>query len=194
MAELESLDQYALGVVRDTWDLFRRDPLLYLIAGLAVFFLSAITLGLCAGPLTAGYIELVRHARRNEPLALGIVFSRFDTWVPSLVASGLILVAVLIGFLLFIIPGLVVAVVTIFTLTVITYENTTGVAAIRRSIEIVRTSPGQTLALLLLLLVLHALGSILVLGMVLTVPLSIIPLTLGYERLVGARGPEALTI
>lgn len=194
MAELESLDQFALGVARDTWELFRRDPLLFLIAGLAVSLLSTISLGLCAGPLSAGYIELVRHARRNEPLALGIVFSRFDTWVPSLIASGLILVGVLVGFLLFVIPGLVVAVMTIFTLTVITYENTTAVAAITRSVEIVRATPGHAIALLLMIAVLHALGSILVLGMFLAVPLSIIPLTLGYERLVGAHSPEAISI
>jgi hypothetical protein len=194
MAELEPYDQFAMGVTRDTWALLKRDPFLYLIAGLVVSLLSAVSLGLVAGPLSAGFIELTRRARRGEPLEVGIVFSRFDTLIPGAVAFTLITLALLVGFCLLLVPGLIVAVATMFTLQVITYENTTGVSGIRRSYALVRAHVGHALVLLLLVALLHGLGSLLILGMFVTVPLSLIPLTIGYERLTGVRAAEVLTL
>ena len=194
MAELEPYDKFAMSVTRDTWELLKRDPFMFLIAALLVSLLSAVSLGLIAGPLSAGFIELTRRARRSEPLAVGIVFSRFDTLIPSAVAFVLITLALLVGLCLLLLPGLIVAVTTMFTLPVMTYENSGGVSGIRRSFELVRAHVGHALVLLLIVALLHGLGSLLVVGMFVTVPLSLIPLTIGYERLTGVHAPELLTL
>jgi hypothetical protein len=195
MAEPEAFDEFVLSIARETWDLFRREPMLFVLASLVVTLVSVCTLGLIAGPLSAGYVEMVRRGRRGEPLAMGLLFSRFDTFIPTSVAFLVVGLAVFIGLFLLVLPGLVAALFTAFTLHVITYENLSGIAAIQRSIAIVRANFIHVLALLLLIAVAHALGGIIVFGMLLTAPLSLIALTIGYERLASVVGaPEQLVI
>jgi uncharacterized membrane protein len=195
MAEPVAFDEFVLSIARETWDLFRREPLLFVLGSLVVTLVSVISLGLIAGPVSAGYVEMVRRGRRGEPLAMGLIFSRFDTFIPTAVAFALIGLAILIGIFLLVLPALVVALFTAFTLHVITYENVGGIAAMQRSVAIVRANFIQVLALLLLIAVAHAIGGIVVFGVLLTAPLSLIALTIGYERLAGtAPVPEQLVI
>jgi hypothetical protein len=195
MAEPEAFDEFVLSIARETWQLFRREPVLFVLASLVVTLVSLLSLGLIAGPVAAGYVEMVRRGRRGEPLALGLIFSRFDTFIPTTVAFLIIGIALVIGAFLLVLPALLVALFTVFTLHIITYENLGGIAAIQRSIALVREHFIHVLALLLLLALAHAIGGIVVLGVLLTAPLSLIALTIGYERLAGAVVvPEQLTV
>jgi len=195
MAEPEAFDEFVLSIARETWDLFRREPVLFVLGSLVVTLLSVVSLGLIAGPVSAGYVEMVRRGRRGEPLAMGLIFSRFDTFIPTAVAFFVIGIAIVIGAFLLVLPALVVALFTAFTLHVITYENVGGIAAMQRSVAIVRANFIHVLALLLLIAVAHAVGGIVVFGVLLTAPLSLIALTIGYERLAGAAtAPEQLVI
>lgn len=186
MAELESFDDFVLSVLRETWDTFRREALVYVLAAVVLSLLSVISLGLLAGPLTIGFIELVRRGRRGELLAVSILFSRFDTWIPSLVALVVIAIAVTIGMCLLVAPGLIAALFSTYTLHAIAYEGVSGIDAIRRSIALVRGSFLPSLALVFLVSVAQAIGGSVGFGVLLTVPLSLIALTLGYERIAGA--------
>jgi hypothetical protein len=195
MAEPEAFDEFVLSIARETWELFRREPVLFVLASLVVTLVSVFSLGLIAGPVAAGYVEMVRRGRRGEPLAMGLIFSRFDTFIPTLVAFFIIGIAIVIGAFLLVLPALLVALFTAFTLHIITYENLGGIAAIQRSITMVREHFIHVLALLLLIALAHAIGGIVVFGVLLTAPLSLIALTIGYERLAGAVVvPEQLTI
>ncbi|MEY4508749.1 MAG: hypothetical protein RLZZ450_871 [Pseudomonadota bacterium] len=194
MTEPEAFDDFVLSIARETWDLFRREPVLFVLGSLVVTLVSVLSLGLVAGPVSAGYVEMVRRGRRGEPLAMGLIFSRFDTFVPTAIAFFIIGIAIVIGAFLLVLPALVVALFTAFTLHVITYENVGGIAAMQRSVAIVRANFIQVLALLLLIAVAHAVGGIIIFGVLLTAPLSLIALTIGYERLAGAAAPERLVI
>ncbi|MDB4973756.1 MAG: hypothetical protein JWN48_2097 [Myxococcaceae bacterium] len=192
MAELEAPDQFALGVARQSWDLFKRDPLMFVMAGAVMLIGSGVSLGLLAGPLHVGFIELCRRARRGEPVSVGILFSRFDSLVASLVAFTIIFLGVLIGFFLLVIPGLVVGVFSMFTLHAITYENLGGIDAIRRSIGLVRSNLVPALVLLIMLAVVQSIGGVVIFGVLLTMPLAIIGLTVGYERITGVEPAYAV--
>ncbi|MDB4986981.1 MAG: hypothetical protein JWN04_2159 [Myxococcaceae bacterium] len=192
MAELEEFDQFALGVARESWQLFRRDPAMFVIAWVLMFLGSCFSFGLLAGTLHVGFIELCRRARRGEPISASILFSRFDALVPSLIAFLVLTIAIAIGLFLLVVPGLVIALFAIFTLHVIAYESLSGVDAIRRSYELVRESPVHVLALLVLVALAQALGGMILLGVLLTYPLSLIALTIGYERLGGLAPTPAL--
>jgi len=195
MAEPEAFDEFVLSIARETWELFRREPVLFILASLVVTLVSVFSLGLIAGPVSAGYVEMVRRGRRGEPLAMGLIFSRFDTFIPSAVAFVILGIALVIGAFLLVLPALLVALFSAFTLHVITYENVGGIAAIQRSIAIVRENFIHVLALVLMIALAHAVGGIVVFGVLLTAPLSLIALTIGYERLAGAVVvPEQLAI
>jgi hypothetical protein len=194
MTALEPFDQFIVSVSRDTWDVFRRDPLIFLLAAVLLTVLSVLSLGVIAGPLLVGYVELVRRSRRGEPLALGVLFSRFDAFVSSSVALFLISMGVMIGLFLLVVPGLLVGLFSTFAVQVIAYEQASGIDAIRRSVQLVRDNLMHTLALVLLASVAHAIGSVVVFGVLVTMPLSMIAFTIAYERVMGSSAARVVTI
>lgn len=194
MAQLESYDDFTLSVVRDAWETFRRDALLYVLAAALVVIVSAVSLGLLTGPLFVGFIELVRRARLGEPVALGLVFSRFDTFVSSSVALFLIALGIFVGMFLLVIPGLLVSLFSTYVLQIITYERLGGIDAIRRSISLVRAYFVHTIAIVLVLWILQGLAGVLMIALLVTTPFALIMLTLAYERLEGATQAPGLVM
>ncbi|HEX5658082.1 MAG TPA: hypothetical protein VFX59_12845 [Polyangiales bacterium] len=184
MAELEAFDEFTVSVARDTWDTFRREPVLFLIAGAVGMLVSIVTLGVLLGPMTVGYIELVRKVRLGEPVAVSVLFRRMDTLVSSNVALFLVGVLATIGMFLLLLPGLLVIFFTTWSLFVIAYERAGGVDSLRQSITLARAFPMHTLALLFGIFVMHALGGLIVFGALLALPLGYIAMAVGYERLV----------
>src|ERR1700754_4556176 len=91
----DSLEQFLPSLLRETWEVFQKKALTFVIAALIATFLSAVTLGLLAGPLFVGFIDLVRRARAGEAVQTGEVFGRFDSFGSSLIATLLIGVAVI---------------------------------------------------------------------------------------------------
>jgi hypothetical protein len=160
-----SLEQLLPSVLRETWEVFQKSALIFVITALLAAFLSAITLGLLAGPLFVGFIDLVRRARRGEALQVGELFARFDSFGASLIATVLIAVAVAIGCSLLVVPGLLVGLFSGFTLHAIAYERLGAIDAIKRSVQIVREHFLTTLVLFVILSVVQTLGGSVVLGM-----------------------------
>lgn len=192
MAEPEAFDDFILAVARDSWDVFRREALLFVIAAVVLMLLAVVSLGLIAGPLMIGFIELVRRSGRGEPLALGLLFSRFDTFVASLLALLVLAVGVSIGLCLLVIPGLIAALFSTYTLHAIAYEGAGAFGAIRRSVELARAHFLPTVSLVLLLSIAQTIGGAVLFGVLVTAPLSLIALTVGYERLQGAASGQVV--
>lgn len=193
MPEPEPFDQFVMTVARESWALFKREALLFVLAAALLALVSVLSLGLLAGPVTIGFIEMVRRGRRGEPLAMSMLFDRFDTFVPSLVALVLIAISASIGMALLVVPGLLVLLFVTYTFHVIAYEASTGITAMQRSFDLVKGYFLHTLALLLAISVAHAIGGAVVFGVLITAPLSLIALTLGFERLLAMSTPPAIT-
>ena len=196
MAEPEAFDQFVTEVSRGTWEVFRRDPFMYVVASVVLAVLAVLSLGLVAGPLTVGFIDMVRRGQRGEPLAISLLFSRFDTFVAGLVALIIVSIVVSLGMLLLVIPGLLAMLFATWVFHVIAFENTTGIAALERSVQLVRTYFAHTIALALVVSIAHAVGSLIFFGVLLSGPLSLIALTIGYERLTTQReaDPQILSV
>jgi len=196
MAAPEAFDDFVVSIGRDTWDTFRREPLMLVLAWLVVVAVSIVSLGLLAGVVSVGYIDMIRQTQRGEPVALGVLFSRFDTLVSSAVAAILVFLGVMIGMFLLVLPGLLVALFACFSLHAIAFENVGGIEALQRSYAVVKANFLNVLVLLLAVSVAQAVGGMVVFGVLLTGPLSLIALTLGYERLAGgsAPAPDTMTI
>jgi hypothetical protein len=196
MTEPEPFDQFVSNVLRETWELFRREALLFVVASVVMSVVAVLSLGLVAGPVTVGFIEMVRRSRSGEPLAISLLFSRFDTFVSSLIALFLVGIAVAIGMMLLVVPGLLALLFATWTFHVIAFEPEVGaIDAIVRSYQLVRTYFVQTIALMLVVSIAHAVGGIVMFGVLLTAPLSLIALTIGYERLTSSEpATEVITV
>ncbi|HEY6877634.1 MAG TPA: hypothetical protein VI299_06420 [Polyangiales bacterium] len=190
MAEVEAFDQFAAAIARESWQTFRREPVLFVIAGLVTVVCSVVSLGLLIGPLQVGFIELVRKVRAGEPVAVSVLFSRMDTLVSSSVAMLVAGLLCFIGLVMLVVPGLLVMFFFFWSLPAIAYEGLGGIDSLRRSAALTRANTMHTLALLFLVALAHAVGGLIMFGFVLTLPLCTIACALGYERLAAAT-PEA---
>lgn len=190
MAEVEPFDQFVVSVARESWQIFRRDPALFVIAGLVMMVVSICTLGLLTGPLAVGFIDLARRVRAGETVAVSTLFGRMDSLVSSSVALFVFGVLFVIGLML-VVPWLLVLLFFGFSLPAIAYEHIGGIDSLRRSVALVRGNVVPTLALMIALSLLHALGNITMLGWLITTPLGTIALAVGYERLANAPAQAA---
>jgi uncharacterized membrane protein len=187
-----SIEQFVSALLRDTWALFQKHAFAFVLATAGAAVLSAFTLGVLAGPLFVGVIDMVRKARRGEDVDAGQLFDRFDSFGSSCVAIVIIGVAVAVGSMLLVLPGLVVALFSGFTLHVIAYERLSAIPAIKRSLQIVRAHFLQTLVLFVLASIALTIGGSVVLGLLLTMPLSAILLTLSFEQMAEPVASEGL--
>lgn len=178
----------------DSWRLFKANPVLFLLTGLVVLLLGAFTLGVMAGPLLWGFIDIIRRRNRGEPVTVSEVFRGTAHLLPTLLLTVIIAVGVVLGSMLLVLPGLAVAWVTMFAYHEATYRGLGVVESLRGSYAIIKAQPWLTLLFFLILALLNSLGSAIVLLVLATFPFSMVVLTLSYERLGGASsGPPAPT-
>ncbi len=186
----ESLESFLGAVLRESWELFKKNALVFVLASIVATLAAVVTFGILAGPVFVGLIEIVRRAQRAEPVQIGDVFNRFDSFLPSAIALLLIGLAVCIGSFLLVAPGLLAALFSGFTLHAIAYERLSAIDAIKRSFQIVKDHFIQSIALFVLISVAQAIGGAVVLGLLLVLPLSIIASTLAYQRMAPSPSPD----
>lgn len=124
---------------------------------------------------TVWTLNVYRNAVRQvqgDAVTLGDFFRLRELGIPF-VAYLLMGLVVFVGMLLLIIPGLVAAVLLMFVPYLAFSRPESGLAGIfRESVDVVRRNPGPSLLLVLFSLLLNAVGSITVIGVLITVPLN----------------------
>ena len=183
LTEIEPVEKFATAVAEQTWGVFRKDPLMLVLASMVAGIVSVVTLGLLSPMVLVGLIDMVRKVQAGEPTKLADLFERFDALLPGLIALVVVALAAAIGFALLVVPGLLVLVFGAFPLHVIAFERSTSVDAIKGSIGLVKRNFLNVLVLLLGVSVLQAIGGAVVFGMLLSLPLSVVALTVAYQRL-----------
>lgn len=179
-----------LDLFSDAWAIYRAHWLPYAIASLLVliminatgyFFIAGILL---SGPLVMGLFKMALCGVRGEPVYLGDGFSGFDHFIPAVFLNLLVLFFSLFGAPFCLLPAFYVFVLgqpAYFFLL----DDGEGIwAALSRTWEMVRPRMGGWLLVATYVLLLVAAGffPLMVIGLVLTVPLSIISLALLYDR------------
>lgn len=179
------------ALLKRSWGLFQERPLEHLVAGLVVVALSAATLGLLAGPLLVGHIRMIERQQRGEPIRIEDVFAGFRDFAPAFVTSLIVLVAVMLGTLLLVLPGLFVAAAWSFALWFVALHRASSGEALRASWELLKAQASSVVVVLLLAFVANAVAGSVLLATLLTAPLSTIFCTLAFQELV-RRQPDQL--
>lgn len=178
--------------LRESWALFKDDLVLYLVATLLVFVISAVTLGICAGPMIVGFIQLVRKRMQGQEGTATDVFDGFSEFGASLIAMILIGIGVFIGTVLMVLPGLIFGFITAFTFHAIALDGLGATSAIGQSYTLIKENLAPSFALLLIVAVLNAIGGSIIFGSLLTTPFSLIVMTIAYQRLRGATHADSI--
>jgi len=185
MTEAIQTENLVESSLSEGWALFKDDLVLYVVASLLVFVISAVSLGLCAGPMIVGFIKLVRKRMRGETGTATDVFEGFSEFGASLIAMILIGLGVFIGSMLLIVPGVLFAFITAFTFHAIALDGANATAAIGQSYTLIKENLAPSFVLLLIVAVLNAIGGSIIFGSLLTTPFSLIVMTFAYQRLRG---------
>jgi len=167
----------------DAWNLFKDDLVLYVIAGLLMLAVSIFSLGLLSGPMTVGFIKLVEKRRNGEEAAATDVFDGFAQIGASLIASILIGVGIFIGVMFFVLPGFLFGMAMAFTFQAIAIDDESAMGAMGKSFSVIKENLALSVIFLVIVLVLSGIGGAVVFGTLLTMPFSLVLMTLAYHRL-----------
>jgi hypothetical protein len=183
MTEPLQPEQVVQDTLGEAWDLFQNDFVLYILAGLVTIAVSLVSLGLLSGVVCVGFIKLVETRRRGEDGFPTDVFDGFSQFGECFVASILIGLGILIGMLLFVLPGLLFGLAMVFTYPAIAIDNETATGGMAKSYSIIKENFALAAVFLVIVVVLSSIGGAFVFGTLLTLPFCLILLTLAYHRL-----------
>lgn len=170
-----------------SWDIFKQDFVLFLLATLLTGLVGAVTLGILAAPLGVGMVMMIQRKIAGDPsVSVGDVFKGLSKLVPALLASIVIFIGAFIGTLLLVLPGLFVVFTTAYTFHVMAYEDAGMVESIKRSVRLTLDNALFVLLILVIAGVINAIGSAVFIGALITAPYTAVMLTVAYEEMVKA--------
>ncbi|NQT46813.1 MAG: hypothetical protein HQ593_04970 [Candidatus Omnitrophica bacterium] len=126
--------------INDAIDLFKRNVLILALATFLFQVISIFTIGILAGVLMGGYYWMLLNALRKEDkkVELGDMFGLFSKFLPLLGLFMLQTVLTLTGFVLLIIPGIIVATMWLYATFFMVDKNTGVIESLKTSWNLVR--------------------------------------------------------
>lgn len=158
----------------------------YVLLALVFTVLNGMVPLILQGPLVAGFHIYCIKKLLGRPTDFSDLFKGFNFFVPALVASLVIALFTFGASLLCLIPGLVVAAMYKFTYLFIVDKRLDFWPAMQASHNVVRGDYfGFTMFLLLMVLV-NVLGFICcIVGLLVSIPVTMAAITVAYQELVG---------
>lgn len=144
-----------------------------------IFFVYAQVIG-------AGLIRASLNVTNGLPFRTADVF-KFDNIGPVIVTSLLVGVGTFVGGILCIIPGLIFAFLSSYSLFYVVDQNMSPVDAIKASIDLTRNNLGPTILWFLVSIVSFVIGEILCgVGLLVAIPVVLVGTAYTYKKLNGA--------
>jgi uncharacterized membrane protein len=168
----------------EAWNLVMADLGSYVVIALLFILLSGVPFIL--GALIAGFHVYTMKKLKGQRAEIGDFFQGFNFFIPTLVASILIGIFTFLGTVACIIPGLVIAAMYKFTYLFIIDKRMDFWQAMQASHAVVKNDYfGFTIFLVLAFLV-NVLGALcLIVGLLVTIPMTFAAITVAYREVVG---------
>jgi uncharacterized membrane protein len=172
--------------IGEGWEMVKADIGTYVLLAVVMSLVSSAVPIILQGPMAAGFHIFVIKKLLGRNAEFADLFKGFDYFIPTMVASLLISLFVGLGTLACIIPGLVIAAMYKFTYLFIVDKRMDFWPAMQASHAVVKQDYfGFTMFLLLMVLV-NLLGFVCcIVGIFVTIPITIAAITVAYRDLVG---------
>lgn len=172
--------------IAEGWNMVTADLGSFALATLLFIVLNSMVPIIITGPLTAGFHIVCMKKALGKRTEFADLFTGFNFFVPTLVASLVISLFVFAGTLLCIIPGLVVAAMYKFTYLFIVDKRMDFWPAMQASHAVVKNDYFGFTMFLLALIGINILGALACLvGLLVTVPITFAAITVAYKEIVG---------
>lgn len=154
---------------------FKQDPVTHIIATLLVVFISGVGFGLLSGPMMVGYMRMIKIQDEGGKAEIADVFKGFEDFVPSLLAVLVGSIIVSIGYLLCILPGLLIMAIVPTAAYLVAAGEKDGIQALKRAWNAVKDNLLGAFLCMLVLGIIGNLGLILCfVGIIITLPIAFI--------------------
>ncbi|ADE36928.1 hypothetical protein [Methanohalophilus mahii] len=159
-------------IFSDTWEVFKENFVTYLIATLVAMIGSILIVTIA--PLLYGLVEMAVRGVKGEPIDYKDVFSGFDNFVRSWVFVLVAVILLAIGYMLLIIPGLILSILLLYAFPLLVIRGYSGIDAIKESIEIGKNNFLDTAIISVILWIISGIGSYVIFGSLITTPIVVI--------------------
>jgi uncharacterized membrane protein len=168
------------------WNMVMADMGNFALVSLIFVLVNSCASVVTQGPLQAGFHIYCMKKLFNRRYEIGDLFKGFDFFLPSFVAALIIGIFVFAGTLLCIIPGLVVASMYKFTYLFIVDKRMDFWPAMQASHEVVKNDYFGFTMFLIVMALINIVGALCcIVGLLITVPVSIAAITIAYQEIVG---------
>ena len=135
--------------------------------------------------IQSGIIKGALDLTKGKPLSLGSMFSGID-FVQVIIASLILAVATMIGFVMLFLPGIAVMFFTAFTLYFIIDKGMPAIEAIKASVSFVLANAGTLIVFFLACIAAYIVGALLCgVGLLVAIPVVVLATAYTYRTLQG---------
>ncbi len=180
--------------ISKSWDIVFSDlgnfVLISLIYILVIAVVSTTVIGdiLVIGPLTVGFYVAINKKIKGAKFEINDLAKGFQFFVSAFLSSVIISFFIAVGFILLIIPGIVISALYMFTPLFIAEQNLDFWAAMEASRELAKKHLFDLTVFVFLLYIINFVGIILCgIGILITIPLCYTAIALAYDQLVGIK-------
>lgn len=175
-------------VVQESFEVFKENWLSLILATIIAAIGSVVTLFILAPPLFFGLYAMAMRAVEGESIEASDVFKGFSYFGTSWVMAIVGFVAVSIGLILLIIPGLLLMVLFTYAVPLAIRGKLGGIDALQKSYNMGKENFEFTLILAFVLWVINAIGSALQVGFLISVPFSALCISIATIKLTEKEG------
>ena len=183
------------AALKKTWEVFIKDPVSFIVGGLVAILVYVFTFGILSCVVVNFISMAMRKARNPETqINVGSIFENIgEKLVPALVAAIVGGIAIMIGFVFLIIPGIILSVLFSLTPLILADEKIGGIDALKKSVGIVKENIGPVIIMLIIGAVINSIGNMIVVGGLITFPFVIVFYSIVYDEITGraASAPAA---
>ena len=179
--------------LKKSFELYAKNFVPVFLATLITALVSGITFGLLAGPLLGGLFVFLRKTSAGEKPGLGVVFSRFDKFLPALLVmiiafvAGLVISIIgeipVIGKLFNLAASSLLSLIAFMAIAFVVDKDLGPVDAVKRSIQAFLTEPLMDWLYSLAIFILGGSGALyFVFPVVFPMPFAVIGASLAYNE------------
>lgn len=164
-------------------DVYKENWVILTVSTLVVFALGMLTLGLLFGPLMAGLASMFLKSKSGQKPVFDDLFRFNGKFILMALMGILIATLVSIGMLLLILPGVLLATLWMYSIFAMAFDNKGIIDAMKTSWNfVVKNGLWQHVVILLAIGILNSIGCTIVVGTLITIPLSLGFLALLYNE------------
>lgn len=180
-------NEFKIGqYLKEGFSIVKSNPVPFILGNLILMVINGVAMGLLIGNWYAGVYYMVKKARNGETIEFGDAFWGFNNFLPIFLAGLIYSVAVGLGSILCLIPGLIAGGILLYLIPLVAFNHLSISEAITRTKNESMKSLVNHILFFLVAGIVSCIGAILCgVGIILTLPVGIAALAVAYEERIG---------